>query len=101
MAAGGFVDADGCRWRLVRGPVDPRLAKRLAAGADEMTLGGWDRWHEDFPDELMPVLLAPQEREDAWREVRDRFDAPQPPSHQAYEFVSEDGRTLLYIDTWC
>ncbi|MFJ3216282.1 hypothetical protein ACIPLC_10225 [Kitasatospora sp. NPDC086801] len=98
LAAGGFVDADGCRWRLARGPLHPRRAKRLAVEADAMTLGAW---HQDFPDALVPVLLAPEERPAAWLEVRDRFDAPDPPSHQAYEFVAADGRTLLYINTRC
>ncbi|MFJ9844415.1 hypothetical protein ACIRYZ_28965 [Kitasatospora sp. NPDC101155] len=94
VAAGGFLDADGCYWRLARGPLERRLAKRLAVGADEMTLGDWDCWHEDFPDALVPVLLAPEERPAAWRKASAE-------DHQAYEFRAAGGRTLLYLDVFC
>ncbi|MFG2847201.1 hypothetical protein ACGF12_29110 [Kitasatospora sp. NPDC048296] len=91
VAAGGFLDADGCYWRLARGPLERRPAKRLAVGADEMTLGDW---HEDFPDALVPVLLAPEERPAAWRKA----SAEDP---RAYGFRAADGRTLLYLDVFC
>ncbi|MFE5586745.1 hypothetical protein [Kitasatospora sp. NPDC056531] len=94
VSAGGFLDADGCYWRLARGPVERRLAKRLAVGADEMTLGAWDGWHEDFPDALVPVLLAPEERPAAWRKASVE-------DHRAYEFRATGGRTLLYLDVSC
>ncbi|MFD7448754.1 hypothetical protein [Kitasatospora sp. NPDC059827] len=94
VAAGGFQDARGCYWRLARGPLDRRLAKRLAAGADEMTLGGWDGWHEDFPEALVPVLLTPEERPAAWLSALAE-------DHHAYEFRAADGRTLLYLHICC
>ncbi|MFD8754831.1 hypothetical protein ACFV0O_28170 [Kitasatospora sp. NPDC059577] len=94
IGSGGFLDGAGCYWRLVRGPVDRRLARRLAAGADELTLGLRGRWHEDFPDRFVPVLLAPEERPAAWR-------AACAEDHRAYEFRAADGRTLLYLDVSC
>ncbi|MFF2079187.1 hypothetical protein ACFVXG_31090 [Kitasatospora sp. NPDC058162] len=94
VAASGFLDAEGRYWRLARGPLERRLAKRLATGADEMTLGHWDGWHEDFPDALIPVLLTPEERPAAWLRALAE-------DHRAYEFRAADGRTLLYLDVDC
>ncbi|MFF7995786.1 hypothetical protein ACFZDG_39200 [Kitasatospora xanthocidica] len=94
IGSGGFLDGAGRYWRLVRGPVDRRLAKRLAAGADEMTLGRWGRWHEDFPDRFVPVLLTPEERPAAWLSACAE-------DHRAYEFHAVDGRTLLYLEISC
>ncbi|MBO1416708.1 hypothetical protein [Streptomyces sp. FH025] len=95
VAAGGFLDARGRYWRLARGPLDRRPARRLMSGADEMTRGGWGGgWHEDFPDDLVPVLLASEERPAAWREALAG-------DHQAYEFRAAGGLTLLYLDISC
>ncbi|MFE6054478.1 hypothetical protein ACFQ6N_27300 [Kitasatospora sp. NPDC056446] len=94
VSAGGFLDAGGRYWRLARGPLERRLAKRLAARADEMTLGPWGRWHEDYPDWFVPVLLTPEERPAAWSAALDE-------DFLAYEFRAGDGRTLLYLDISC
>ncbi|MBV2155019.1 hypothetical protein [Kitasatospora sp. SUK 42] len=95
VAAGGFLDARGRYWRLARGPLERRLAKRLMTDADEMTLGDWGGgWHEDFPDDFVPVLLTPEERPAAWQ-------AALAEDHQAYEFRAEGGLTLLYLDISC
>ncbi|MFD8593535.1 hypothetical protein ACFV1L_00855 [Kitasatospora sp. NPDC059646] len=94
----GFTDADGCRWRLVRGPLDVRRAKRLAVTADRMTMG------VDYDERLrlwMPRFLAPEERPAAWLEARAGFDADALPSHRAYEFADGDGRVLLFVETHC
>ncbi|MFD4661229.1 hypothetical protein ACFWP2_37090 [Kitasatospora sp. NPDC058444] len=94
LESGGFVDAEGRYWRLVRGPVDRRLAKRLAVDADEMTLGLWGRLHESSPDVFVPALLTPEERPAAWRDAC-ALD------YRAYEFRASGDRTLLYLAVSC
>ncbi|MGW4383246.1 hypothetical protein [Kitasatospora sp. NPDC004531] len=94
----GFTDADGCHWRLVRGPLDVRRAKRLAVTADRMTMG------VDYDERVrlwMPRFLSPQERPAAWLEARAGFHANERPSYRAYEFADADGRVLLFVETHC
>ncbi|GAA3014011.1 hypothetical protein [Kitasatospora sp. NPDC057738] len=94
LASGGFVDAGGRYWRLARGPVDRRLAKRLAVGADEMTLGLRGELEEVSPGVFVPALLTPEERPAVWREACEL-------DHLAYEFRASGGRTLLYLVVFC
>ncbi|MFE7524553.1 hypothetical protein ACFU7Y_02380 [Kitasatospora sp. NPDC057542] len=94
LKSGGFVDSEGRYWRLARGPVDRRLAKRLAVHADEMTLGLWGRLHEASPGFFVPSLLAPEERPGAWLEASAL-------EYLAYEFRASGGRTLLYLVVFC
>ncbi|MET8544230.1 hypothetical protein ABZW03_26845 [Kitasatospora sp. NPDC004799] len=92
---GGFVDAGGCRWWLARGPVEERLARRLAAHADELTVGLRGELVEASPGHYVPALLAPEERPAAWREACEL-------GYLAYEFRSSEGdRTLLYLVVSC
>ncbi|CAN3982736.1 hypothetical protein [Kitasatospora purpeofusca] len=98
VAARGFTDATGCYWQLARGPLDPRRAKRLAVDADVMTMG---THYDDRAERWLPRFLAEAERPAAWAEARARFDADELPIHEAYEFVGEDGRVLLFIETYC
>ncbi|MFD4908486.1 hypothetical protein [Kitasatospora purpeofusca] len=98
VTAHGFTDADGCYWQLARGPLDPRRAKRLAVDADVMTMG---TYYDDRAERWLPRFLAEAERPAAWAEARARFDADELPIHEAYEFVGEDGRVLLFIETYC
>ncbi|WP_030392824.1 MULTISPECIES: hypothetical protein [Kitasatospora] len=98
VAARGFTDADGCYWRLTRGPIDPRRAKRLAVDADVMTMG---TYYEERVERWLPRFVKEAERPAAWVEARARFDADELPIHEAYEFVGEDGRVLLFIETYC
>ncbi|MEV7120551.1 hypothetical protein [Kitasatospora griseola] len=98
VADGGFTDIDGCHWRLARGPLDVRRAKRLAVTADRMTMG------EEYDERArfrVPRLLTPEERPGAWLRARAGFDAAADPRHEAYEFADADGRVLLYIATSC
>ncbi|MFJ5926195.1 hypothetical protein ACIQF6_26665 [Kitasatospora sp. NPDC092948] len=95
---GGFTDADGCHWRLVRGPLDPRRAKRLAVTADVMTVG------TDYDDRLrqwLPRVLPRDARPAAWLEARAGFDPGADPHHVPYEFAGADGRVLLFVETHC
>ncbi|MFE4974764.1 hypothetical protein ACFRAR_21995 [Kitasatospora sp. NPDC056651] len=94
VASGGFVDAGGCYWRLARGPVDRRLAKRLAAEAEEMTLGLWGRLEETSPGHFVPALLTPEERPAAWLEATAL-------EYLAYEFRASGGRRLLCLVVFC
>ncbi|GAA2111075.1 hypothetical protein GCM10009759_52870 [Kitasatospora saccharophila] len=98
VAARGFTDADGCCWRLVRGPLDPRRAKRLAVEADVMSMG--DRYDE-AADRWVPRFRSAAERPAAWLEARARYAADSLPFYLAYEFTAADGRVLLFIETFC
>ncbi|MFD5559944.1 hypothetical protein [Kitasatospora griseola] len=98
VADGGFTDIDGCHWRLARGPLDVRRAKRLAVTADRMTTG------EEYDERArfrVPRLLTPEERPDAWLRARAGYDAAADPRHEAYEFADADGHVLLCIATHC
>ncbi|MFE7590649.1 hypothetical protein ACFU6K_14715 [Kitasatospora sp. NPDC057512] len=98
LMARGFTDADGCHWRLARGPLDPRRAKRLAVGADLMSMG---TYYDDRVGWWLPRFLTEAERPAAWLEARARFGAADLPIHEAYEFTDDDGRVLLFIETYC
>ncbi|MEU9075586.1 hypothetical protein [Kitasatospora sp. NPDC048538] len=98
LMARGFTDADGRHWRLARGPLDPRRAKRLAVSADMMSMGDH---YDDRVGWWLPRFLTEAERPGAWLEARARFDATDPPVHAAYEFTTDDGLVLLYIATDC
>ncbi|MFE1321867.1 hypothetical protein [Kitasatospora phosalacinea] len=98
VAARGFTDADGCRWRLVRGPLDPRRAKRLAVQADVMSMG--DRYDERA-GRWLPRFLPEAERPAAWLVARAGYGAQGLPSYRAYEFSADDGRVLLFVETHC
>ncbi|MFI9329243.1 hypothetical protein ACIGZJ_17060 [Kitasatospora sp. NPDC052868] len=98
VTAGGFTDAGGCYWRLARGPLDPRRAKRLAVDADMMSMG---TYYDDQAGRWLPRFLAVVERPTAWVEARARFGAADLPVHEAYEFTADDGRVLLFIETYC
>ncbi|WP_406092472.1 hypothetical protein [Kitasatospora purpeofusca] len=98
VAARGFTDATGCYWQLARGPLDPRRAKRLAVDADVMTMG---IYYDDLAERWLPRFVKEAERPAAWAEARARFDADELPIHEAYEFAGEDGRVLLFIETYC
>lgn len=98
LTAGGFTDADGGYWRLARGPLDPRRAKRLAADADVMSMG---TYYDDEAGCRLPRFLPEAERPAAWLEARARLGAADLPVHEAYEFTADDGRVLLFIETYC
>ncbi|SDT40020.1 hypothetical protein SAMN05216371_2159 [Streptomyces sp. TLI_053] len=98
VAARGFTDGDGCYWRLTRGPLDSRRAERLAVDADVMSMGVY---YEDRVERWLPRFLQAAERPAAWAEARARFGAEELPIHEAYEFTAEDGRVLLFIETYC
>jgi hypothetical protein len=88
-----FADDTGRRWRKVRGPLHPRLAKRLVAQADEFVIGegGGERFRHVASGDRLP----------AWQAVKDRLDSELTPSYRAFEFRSADGTTLLYIEESC
>ncbi|MFF2353546.1 hypothetical protein ACFVVL_27645 [Kitasatospora sp. NPDC058115] len=98
LMAGGFTDAGGCYWRLVRGPLDPRRARRLAVDADVMSMG---TYYDDQAGWWLPRFLPEAERPAAWLEARARLGAADLPVHEAYEFAAVDGRVLLFIETYC
>ncbi|MFJ9948248.1 hypothetical protein [Kitasatospora sp. NPDC091207] len=98
VAARGFTDADGCYWRLARGPLDPRRAKRLAVRADVMSMG---EYYDGHVERWLPRFLTEAERPAAWLAARARFDAADLPIYEAYEFTADDGRVLLFIETYC
>ncbi|MFE1348585.1 hypothetical protein [Streptomyces sp. NPDC058757] len=98
VAARGFTGAEGTYWRLTRGPLDPRRAKRLATDADLMSMG---IYYDDEVGRWLPRFLAEAERPAAWLEARAGLGAAYPPAHEAYEFTADDGRVLLFIETYC
>ncbi|MEV7603714.1 hypothetical protein AB0O91_40720 [Kitasatospora sp. NPDC089797] len=98
VTARGFTDADCCYWRLTRGPLDPRRAKRLSVEADMMSMG---TYYDEQVGWWLPRFLTAAERPAAWLEARARFGADDLPIHEAYEFTADDGRVLLFIETYC
>ncbi|MFF4381724.1 hypothetical protein [Kitasatospora sp. NPDC001547] len=98
VRAGGFTDADGCCWRLARGPLDPRRARRLSVEADMMSMG---TCYDERVGRWLPRFLTAAERPAAWLEARARFGVDDLPIHEAYEFTADDGRVLLFIETYC
>ncbi|GLW72513.1 hypothetical protein Kpho02_48120 [Kitasatospora phosalacinea] len=98
LAARGFTDADGCRWRLLRGPPDRRRAKRLAVRADVMATGDHD---DERPGRWVPRSLPAAERPAARPVARAAHGADGLLSHPAYEFTADDGRGLLLVETSC
>ncbi|QKW18707.1 hypothetical protein HUT16_06210 [Kitasatospora sp. NA04385] len=98
VAARGFADVDGRRWRLARGPLDPRRAKRLAVEADVMSMGVH---YDESADRWIPRFLPEAERPGAWLEARAGYAVDGLPSYLAYEFTAEDGRVLLFVETFC
>ncbi|MGV9887040.1 hypothetical protein [Streptomyces sp. NPDC003395] len=94
-SSGELVDERGCRWTKSRGPLDVRLVKRLVRGADEVIVG------EGAGEVLRPVPA--EEREAAWALIKDGLDTAgsETWTYQAYEFRSEDGRILLYVEEFC
>ncbi|MFB7618714.1 hypothetical protein [Kitasatospora sp. NPDC056181] len=98
VADRGFTDAAGCRWTLARGPLDPRRAKRLAVSADLMSMG---EAYDDEQERWFPAFLPEADRPGAWLEAGSRYDVDELLSYLAYEFTDQDGRTLLYIQTFC
>ncbi|MFF3597173.1 hypothetical protein [Kitasatospora indigofera] len=100
----GFTDAEGVRWALARGPLDPRRARRLARTADLMWMGS-DIGHDWEHHTLVPEYVPAAERPARWLEIRKRLDLRDwDPLHgqtyQAFEFVS-NGRVLVYFDVHC
>ncbi|QIJ63756.1 hypothetical protein [Streptomyces sp. JB150] len=88
-----FTDDAGRRWRKVRGPLHPRLGRRLAARADAFVIG------EGAGERFRHV--ASGDRLPAWRAIEDRLDSPLTPSYRAFEFRSAEGMTLLYVEESC
>ncbi|MET8701289.1 hypothetical protein ABZW10_20840 [Kitasatospora sp. NPDC004723] len=89
-----FVDDLGQRWRKVRGPLDPRLVKRLLTTADAVIVGGAGGFAFRH--------IAAADRADTWQAVKNRLsDTGESPTYRPFEFVSADGRTLLYLEEWC
>ncbi|MFJ6618655.1 hypothetical protein ACIQOW_13900 [Kitasatospora sp. NPDC091335] len=95
LASGGFLDAGGRYWRPARGPVDRRLARRLAVDADEMALGLAGRLDEVSPGRFVPALLTAEERAEAW------LRACSAEAYWAYEFRASGGQSLLYLVIHC
>ncbi|MFE7562519.1 hypothetical protein [Kitasatospora sp. NPDC057500] len=89
-----FVDDEGQRWRRVRGPLHPRLVKRLLASADAVIIGSGGG--------TTLRRLAREDRAGTWQAVKNRLaDLGESPTYRAFEFVSADRRTLLYLEEWC
>ncbi|MFD7301907.1 hypothetical protein ACFV83_13410 [Streptomyces pharetrae] len=88
-----FVDDTGRRWRKVRGPLHPSLARRLVAQADEFIVG------EGSGERLRHVPSGG--RLPAWQAIRDRLDSELTPGFRAFEFRSAEGTTLLYVEESC
>ncbi|MGC2997805.1 hypothetical protein ACPF8X_05195 [Streptomyces sp. G35A] len=92
-SVGELVDQQGCPWTKNRGPLDVRLTRRLVSGADEMIIG------EGAGEVLRPVPA--EGREEAWTLIRDGLDTPESGRYRAFDFRSEDGRVLLYVEEFC
>ncbi|MEU6482468.1 hypothetical protein [Streptomyces sp. NPDC046887] len=92
-SSGELVDEQGRLWVKHRGPLDVRLVRRLVRGADAMLIG------EGAGEVLRPVPA--EGREEAWALVKDRLDTAEGEGYRAYDFRSEDGRVLLYLEEFC
>ncbi|MEV5429503.1 hypothetical protein [Streptomyces sp. NPDC052701] len=90
--SGELVDGEGCRWTRRRGPLGPRLARRLMRTADTVIVG------ERAGEVLRSVPAGDRAAE--WAGLKDRLDSPEPVC-QAHEFCAPDGRTLLYVEESC
>ncbi|MFF0387304.1 hypothetical protein ACFYS8_01260 [Kitasatospora sp. NPDC004615] len=90
--------ADGCHWRLTRGPLDPRRAKRLAVTADRTSMGVA---YDDRAGQWLPRFLGADDRPAAWLAARARFGAAELPIHETHEFTDGDGHVLLFVETYC
>ncbi|MBH5334762.1 hypothetical protein IHE55_08130 [Streptomyces pactum] len=88
-----FVDDEGQLWRKVRGPLHPRLTRRLVTQADALIIG------EGGGGEFRHVPAA--DRLATWDRIKDRLMVDRTPGYAPYEFVSADGLTLLYIEENC
>ncbi|MFF5391819.1 hypothetical protein ACFY5H_26265 [Streptomyces sp. NPDC013012] len=98
VAARGFTGVDGTHWRLARGPLGPRRAERLATDADVMSMG---IYYDDEVGRWLPRFLPEAERPAIWLKARATLGAAYPPAHEAYQFTADDGRVLLFIETYC
>lgn len=92
-SSGEFMDEKGRSWTRRRGPLEPRLAKRLVRTADEMIIG-------EGAGEILR-FVEPAHREAEWAGLKDRIDRTDLHTYQAYEFSSPDGLTLLYFEEFC
>ncbi|MCK8680607.1 hypothetical protein [Streptomyces lichenis] len=92
-SSGELVDEQGRLWTRHRGPMDVRLVRRLVRGADAMLIG------EGAGEVLRPVPA--EGREEAWALVKDRLDTAEGEGYRAYDFRSEDGCVLLYLEEFC
>ncbi|MDI9887725.1 hypothetical protein QMZ92_25985 [Streptomyces sp. HNM0645] len=92
-SAGELVDQQGCLWRKNRGPLDTRVIRRLVSGADELIVG------EGAGEVLRPVPT--DGREEVWTLIKDELNTSESGRYQAFDFRSEDGRVLLYIEEFC
>ena len=101
VAERGFIDAEGRKWTLTRGPIDPRRAKRLAVTADLMSVD------DDFEEggQRVPVRIREADRPAYWLKIKPGLNAPDRPgfalTYQAYEFTSVDGLTLVHFEVYC
>ncbi|MFI6359254.1 hypothetical protein ACIBJF_43240 [Streptomyces sp. NPDC050743] len=100
----GVIDEHaGTRWQLKRGPLDVRVARRLATSASLMVIG--DGASTRFRD--VPV----DQRTETWTRAEARYEGPGgiikgpdwpiEPVYNAYEFESDDGRSMLLLDETC
>ncbi|GED89306.1 hypothetical protein TNCT6_63910 [Streptomyces sp. 6-11-2] len=100
----GVIDEHaGAWWQLKRGPLDVRVARRLADSASLMVVG--HAASARFQD--VPV----DQRAETWTRAEERYEGPGgaikgpdwpiEPVYNAYEFESDDGRSMLLLDETC
>ncbi|MFI5527366.1 hypothetical protein ACIA8O_02310 [Kitasatospora sp. NPDC051853] len=99
VSARTLLDADGGRWQLARGPLDPRRAKRLAVSAHAMSMS--DGEYDEDRNHWYHPFLPEADRLPTWLEIKPLYGSDGMLSYEAYEFTDEDGRVLLYIQTYC
>ncbi|MFB7512742.1 hypothetical protein [Streptomyces sp. NPDC056144] len=92
-SSGEILDRHGLRWTKSRGPLDVRLAKRLVKGADEMIIG------EGAGETLRSVPA--EGRAEAWALIKRELHPAEHWRYRAFDFRSEDGRVLLYVEESC
>jgi hypothetical protein len=96
-SGGPLVDPDGRPWTMTRRRLDLRIVRRAMRSADRLVLLG-----EDGGSDL--TWVGQDQRPALWARMRDRYLGPggtEYGDYSGYEFVNDDGDTLVYIEVWC
>ncbi|MGF1240271.1 hypothetical protein ACQSME_23840 [Streptomyces sp. 2-6] len=103
VGTGVIEEHAGARWQLRRGPLDVRVARRLAVTASLLVVGnGAGTGLRDVPaDRRAGTWTCAEARYEGPGGTVEGPDWPTEPVYHAYEFESDDGRSMLLLDETC